>query len=81
MMGTNTWTHIKLNVEDVVSKLSSDLVHVGFSNKIHLSPPSYGKGVIGENEVTHYENERSQFDNVFSKYDYDNSYSHIEPTI
>jgi hypothetical protein len=40
-----------LEVEAIVSKLSTDLVHIGFPNKIHLSCPLDGKEGVIETEV------------------------------
>jgi hypothetical protein len=67
-------------VEDIVSKLSTDLVHIGFPNKIHISVPLDGEEGVDESEVRHFNNEPTRFDGGTSNYDIDNSLSYIELT-
>ena len=40
-----------LEVEDIVSKLSTDLVHIGFPNKIYISVSMDGEEGVDESEV------------------------------
>ena len=69
-----------LEVEGIVSKLCTDLVHIGFPNKIHISVTLDGEEYVDESEVRHFNNEPSRLVSVLSKYGFDSSFSYIELT-